>query len=485
MENIEDEFLDKIIIPNLKNRVLTPYREDWGDGKPGALYFSEKNCALIKMDAPWRKNASPSEYQTLLPYELELMDNEDFWVAKGLPAFLLSGADFAMESNDFANRLFDQFFMLFRSFTLRKYFETLDYLVGYGIADMKSDWGYTKSHLRSFSPCLVEGCDEKRANNWKSLINNIQEIITCHIGGVYEFTVSQLLSIHDSYQIIYKQQQFILEKLPSDDVIGEINSLLSCIQKIIIIPTSRDNKYTFGGFPAFLLVYFINEIYQNEFNKRGMTNSKIKGIHNLEIDEISFRTTNHSLNQLEIFEAYTDHTIKRLQCTLPKLKEIGYQYLINNGAYAALLEYEKYFLQMAKEKLPNLLPINMTNSILKWTENLIQYVKMKCEELDLPEDLPSALTPEFLALFPHYKPVLESAVESNSVMKPQPAPESGLPPKGNYVAVVTWLQKEKAEGRDYFQEAGYNRAEMCRNLSEIFKWEVDSNSLGKTLKRRN
>ena len=91
MENIEDEFLDKIIIPNLKNRVLTPYREDWGDGKPGALYFSEKNCALIKMDAPWRKNASPSEYQTLLPYELELMDNKDYWIAAGIFAFIMSG----------------------------------------------------------------------------------------------------------------------------------------------------------------------------------------------------------------------------------------------------------------------------------------------------------------------------------------------------------------------------------------------------------
>ena len=484
MENREDEFLDKIIIPNLKNRVLTPYLEDWGDGKPGALYFSEKHFALVKIDAPWRKNASPSEYPTPLPCELELMDNEDFWVARGLPAFLFSGADFAMESNNIEYRLFDQYFMHFRSFTLREYFDTLD-LVGYSIADMKSDWDYTKSHLRSFSPCFVEGCDEKMAKNWMSLIDNIQEIITYHIGGVYEFTVSQLLSIHDSYQIIYKQQKFILEKLPSDDSIGEIvNPLLSCIQKIIIIPTSRDNQYTFGGFPAFLLVYFINEIYQNEFNKRGMMNSKIKGIHNLEIDEISYKLINSSLNQLEMFGAYTDQTIKKMQRTLPRLKEIGYQYLINNGAYAALLEYEKYFLQMAKEELPNLLPKNMTNSILKWTENLIQYVKMKCKELDVPKNLPTVLTPEFLQLFPHFNSVPQSAVESNSVMKPQPAPESGLPPKNNYVAVVTWLQQEKAEGRDYFQEAGKNRAKMCRNLSDIFKWEVDSNSLGKRFNPR-
>ena len=191
MENIEDEFLDKIIIPNLKNRVLTPYREDWGDGKPGALYFSEKHFALVKIDAPWRKNASSSEYQTPLPYELELMDNEDFWVARGLPAFLISGADFAMESKNMNYRLFDQLSMHFRSFTLRKYFETFNFLVSYDMADMKSNWDYTKSHLHSFSPCLVEGGDEEWANNWMSLINHIQDIIT-YLQGCFHIKFNQI-----------------------------------------------------------------------------------------------------------------------------------------------------------------------------------------------------------------------------------------------------------------------------------------------------
>ena len=167
------------------------------------------------------------------------------------------------------------------------------------------------------------------------------------------------------------------------------------------------------------------------------------------------------------------------------MPDIDIDLLEGTGIYGAFLEYEKFFRDLARQALPQYLPDKYVKSILKWTDNFIKFVERKCEELDVPKNLPTVLTPDFLALFPHFDPVPQSVVGSNSVMKPQPAPESGLPPEGNYVAVVTWLENEKAEGRDYFQEAGNNRAKMCRNLSDIFNWEVDSNSLGKRLNRRN
>lgn len=53
------------------------------------------------------------------------------------------------------------------------------------------------------------------------------------------------------------------------------------------------------------------------------------------------------------------------------------------------------------------------------------------------------------------------------------------PPKNNYQFLIHWLEEQKGQGNDYLQQAGGNRALMCRNLSQLFDWTVDSNSLGK------
>ena len=61
----------------------------------------------------------------------------------------------------------------------------------------------------------------------------------------------------------------------------------------------------------------------------------------------------------------------------------------------------------------------------------------------------------------------------------QPADENRQPAEGDYQAVVAWLEREKAQGNDYYSEAGFNRSKMCRNLSGLFGWIVDQNSLRK------
>ena len=89
MENREDEkkLIEQIYKTHYHDCVLTSYRENWGDRKPGVLYFSAKNNALVKIDAPWRKGVSPDQV-SLLPYELELMDNKDYWIAAGIFALV-------------------------------------------------------------------------------------------------------------------------------------------------------------------------------------------------------------------------------------------------------------------------------------------------------------------------------------------------------------------------------------------------------------
>lgn len=57
--------------------------------------------------------------------------------------------------------------------------------------------------------------------------------------------------------------------------------------------------------------------------------------------------------------------------------------------------------------------------------------------------------------------------------------ESLYPRKGKYAETVAWLAEQKKKGVDFYVAAGYNRSKMCRQLSEIFKWEVNENSLRK------
>ena len=58
--------------------------------------------------------------------------------------------------------------------------------------------------------------------------------------------------------------------------------------------------------------------------------------------------------------------------------------------------------------------------------------------------------------------------------------ESFYPKKGKYTEVVEWLEDQKTNHKiDYYAAAGMNRTRMCRSLSEIFKWEVNENSLRK------
>jgi len=53
------------------------------------------------------------------------------------------------------------------------------------------------------------------------------------------------------------------------------------------------------------------------------------------------------------------------------------------------------------------------------------------------------------------------------------------PSKGDYKAVVEWLERKKRKGEDFYAAAGFNRSKMCRKLSQIFGWEVDESGIRK------
>ena len=58
-----------------------------------------------------------------------------------------------------------------------------------------------------------------------------------------------------------------------------------------------------------------------------------------------------------------------------------------------------------------------------------------------------------------------------------------MPQEGNYDALVRWLAQEKAQGRDHYANADFNRSKMCRNLLKIIGWEPNQDSLRKAQNR--
>jgi len=72
-------------------------------------------------------------------------------------------------------------------------------------------------------------------------------------------------------------------------------------------------------------------------------------------------------------------------------------------------------------------------------------------------------------------------IESEPI-EPIPETKSNYPRENDYISVAQWLDEQKQLGIDYFKEAGGNRAQLCRNLTKLFHWVVDPNSLGKQMR---
>ena len=514
MENREDEkkLIEQIYKTHYHDCVLTSYREKLGDGKPGVLYFSAKNNALVKIDAPWRKGVSP-EQLSLLPYELELMDNRDYWIAGGIFAFIMSGMFRSTNLLEYEIRYFNcKTSLLFSRHFFDVYFwgEFSNENPEFSEEIFIDDWEFTYNKSKAFYLIDIwRGYPEDEVVFSESMYTILKKVFICHYCKLYDFDFKAIINNSAQCHSVYKYNNKIIDLC--DWAIRSIYRPIDPPSVSHFVYNRYNGPLIMGGYSSCIFMQFIHTVYAEKLYQ-DTTEDILKDYYAVRHPEMEFYTLDESTessaeteiedcyaqidssstylfqpykNQIETFSIYMDCAIEKLQKAFNAMPDLDIELLDSKGIYGAFLEYEKFFRDLARQALPQYLPDKYVKSILKWTDNFIKFVERKCKELDVPKDLPTVLTPDFLAHFPHYKPVPQSAVESNSVKKPQPAPESGLPPEGNYVAVVTWLEKEKEEGRDYFQEAGKNRAKMCRNLSDIFKWEVDSNSLGKTLNRRN
>ena len=510
MENREDEkkLIEQIYKTHYHDCVLTSYREKWEDGKPGVLYFSAKNNALVKIDAPWRKGVSPDQL-SLLPYELELMDNRDYWIAAGVFAFIMSGM--FRSTNSLNNKI--SYFNCKTSLLFSRHFFNVYFWKFYDVYIYNSeeiiidDWSFTYNKSKAFY--LI---DDWRINSYDEVVFSelmytiLTKVFICHYMHLYDFDFKEIINDFAQYHRAYKYNNQIIELY---DYTGRYP--LRPIELVShLVYNGFNGTPIMGGYSSCILMQFIHTVVAKK-RYQDKSEDLIEEFYTMMQPEIEFDTFDESTessaekeiedgyaqidssstyafqpykNQIETFSIYMDCAIEKLQKAFNSMPDIDIELIDGTGIYGAFLEYEKFFRDLAKQALPQYLPDKYVKSILKWTDNFIKFVEKKCKELDVPKDLPTVLTPEFLAQFPHYHPMPAPMPQLMPMPTPQPAPESGFPPRRNYAAVEKWLLKEKEAGRDYLQEAGNNRTEMCRNLSDMFNWEVDSNSLGKRLNRK-
>lgn len=59
---------------------------------------------------------------------------------------------------------------------------------------------------------------------------------------------------------------------------------------------------------------------------------------------------------------------------------------------------------------------------------------------------------------------------------------SQYPPENDYNAVRKWLENEKKQGRDHLKDYK-DKTALCRELSEMFEWNVEAGSLRRNINR--
>lgn len=98
-------------------------------------------------------------------------------------------------------------------------------------------------------------------------------------------------------------------------------------------------------------------------------------------------------------------------------------------------------------------------------------------------DMRALLTQLFEQISSSDNTIIIISSSSSSTPRPTSAYYVPFPGENDYVALLAWLEDQKAKGIDYYAAANMNRSKMCRQLSNILGWTVDQNSLRKAQQR--
>ena len=90
------------------SRQLTRYREDWPGDKKGCVFYVPQKMAICLINAPWRKEDTPGQFDVLHGAEVANISEQDI-LLQGLPALLLCIDPLTDKEGDLAKEIWDYY----------------------------------------------------------------------------------------------------------------------------------------------------------------------------------------------------------------------------------------------------------------------------------------------------------------------------------------------------------------------------------------
>lgn len=88
------------------SRQLTRYREDWPGDKKGCVFYVPQKMAICLINAPWRKEDTPGQFDVLHGAEVANISEQDI-LLQGLPALLLAIDNQTSGEHDLTQEIWD------------------------------------------------------------------------------------------------------------------------------------------------------------------------------------------------------------------------------------------------------------------------------------------------------------------------------------------------------------------------------------------
>jgi len=153
-----------------------------------------------------------------------------------------------------------------------------------------------------------------------------------------------------------------------------------------------------------------------------------------------------------------------------------------------MLQFATFFHNLNQHVLPLLVNDDNVTKLLSIEEKYIDYL-YSTFDTNAP-DMVEMIDDSWFSMFSHFLRIPRFKwksslfdIDSLPVNPSTSQINTSLPYKNDYKDLIRWLESEKQQGRDYLADARQNRTAMCRNISSIVGWVVDSNSLGKRINK--
>ena len=454
-----------------RTRQLKKYQA-WPGNRVGCIFFIEDIPAICLIEGKWRQDDRLGEYDTLHRWERNNIKKEDI-LLQGLPALLLRKGTLTEEDEDFVQETWKCFIQEAKQFS--DIIPDADVLAPL----IRESLYWTRRNIEILSFCFG-----RQAMYY--LNQYMSSLLRAELTKIAANRKDLMLRTHAVFQFESKGRNFVGGYSPVRIDMFEVgyDETGKFEPTQLNIPPQDVFAY---GFPAAYInyraaYYAIGQILSNALDMN-IISEKI--LHSF--SEYSSIANNSYSNfpHFYITDLISVPHIHQVFLNVPlkdrtQLYDYYLQTLYDDGFYTEGL-IDKFFINQLmacrlEESVLNVFDENQLRIIRLHTEEFLGYMLEKFEGNPFYEEAKKII----INMFPSFDEIVCNPMEKHVELL-----EKKLPKEGDYIELVLWLENQKAQGIDYYAEAGFNRSKMCRNLQPIIKWtKVDQNSLRKAQQSR-